>query len=122
MRALICLAVGLCAAAACLPAQAQKADVIHFWTSGGESRAVAVFAHEYEKRGGTWVDDPAIGPQAEIALAMNRIAGGQSADGDAMADGRADDTNWPQQGLLANLDWLAEAGRLEKEPAAAPAE
>jgi glucose/mannose transport system substrate-binding protein len=34
----------------------QKADVIHFYTSGGESRAIGVFANEYAKRGGTWID------------------------------------------------------------------
>jgi len=80
MRSLMWMAAGLFAATGCLPAQAQKADVIHFWTSGGEQRAIAVFAHEYEKRGGTWVDDPTIGPQAEIAMAMNRIAGGSARD------------------------------------------
>ena len=35
---------------------AQDAQVMHWWTSGGESRAVAVFATEYEKRGGKWID------------------------------------------------------------------
>ena len=39
-------------------AAAQNADVMHWWTSGGESRAVAVFAKEYNKRGGTWVMMP----------------------------------------------------------------
>src|SRR3954467_2853651 len=57
-------------------AAAQSADVMHWWTSGGESRAVAVFAKEYNKRGGTWVDNASVGPQAEHAAALNRIAGG----------------------------------------------
>jgi glucose/mannose transport system substrate-binding protein len=57
---------GRCSAPRCLGA-----------TGGSpESRAIAVFAHEYKKRGGKWIDDPAVGPQAETALAMNRIAGG----------------------------------------------
>ena len=42
------------------PADAQKADVMHWWTSGGESRAVAVFAKEYDARGGTWVDEEVV--------------------------------------------------------------
>ena len=103
------VAAGLFLAAAMLPAAAQRADVIHFWTSGGESRAVAVFAHEYERRGGTWVDDPAVGPQAEIALAMNRIAGGNPPTAMQWQTG-APTRELAQQGLLANLDWLAEAG------------
>jgi len=43
---------GLFATAASFSASAQQADVVPFWTSGGESRAIAVFAHEYEKHGG----------------------------------------------------------------------
>ncbi|HEY3846710.1 MAG TPA: hypothetical protein VGL95_06315 [Acetobacteraceae bacterium] len=66
----------LLGAAVVTPAAAQRADVIHFYTSSGESLAISVFAKEYDKRGGTWADDPAVGPQAESALAMNRIAGG----------------------------------------------
>src|SRR5580658_2930537 len=57
-------------------ATAQNADVMHWWTSGGESRAIAVFAKEYDKRGGKWIDDASVGPQAEHAAALNRIAGG----------------------------------------------
>ena len=40
------------------PAHAQeiKAEVIHWWTSGGESAAVKVFADQFTKAGGTWVD------------------------------------------------------------------
>jgi glucose/mannose transport system substrate-binding protein len=91
------------------PAAAQPADVVHFWTSGGESRAVAVFAREYEKRGGKWVDDPAVGPQAEFALAMNRIAGGNPPTAMQWQTG-APTRELAEQGLLANLDWLAEAG------------
>ena len=113
MRALMWTAAGLFAAAAWLPAQAQQADVVHFWTSGGESRAVAVFAHEYQKRGGTWLDDPAIGPQAEFALAMNRIAGGNPPTAMQWQTG-APTRELAEQGLLANLDWLAEKGDWKK--------
>ena len=44
--------------AAIAPANAQemKAEVIHWWTSGGESAAVKVFAEQFAKAGGTWVD------------------------------------------------------------------
>ena len=96
-------------AAIALPDFAQPADVIHFWTSGGESRAVAVFAHEYERRGGKWIDDPAIGPQAEIALATNRLAGGNPPTAMQWQTG-APTRELAQQGLLADLDWLAAAG------------
>src|SRR6185437_3937672 len=71
------IAVAFMGALSCIPqAHAQKADVMHWWTSGGESRAIAVFAKEYNKRGGTWIDDASVGPQAAQAAALNRIAGG----------------------------------------------
>ena len=33
-----------------------RAEVIHWWTSGGESAAVQVLADDYRKAGGVWVD------------------------------------------------------------------
>ena len=109
----VCFAAGVFATVASFSAPAQQADVIHYWTSGGESRAIAVFAHEYEKRGGKWLDDPAVGPQAENSLAMNRIAGGNPPT--AMQWQTGDPTReLAEQGLLANVDWLAKAGDWSK--------
>lgn len=88
---------------------AQKADVMHWWTSGGESRAVAVFAQEYNKRGGTWVDDPSIGPQAEHAAALNRIAGGDPPTALMWNIGVAVQ-QLAEQGVIRPLDELAKQG------------
>jgi glucose/mannose transport system substrate-binding protein len=72
-----------------------------------------VFANEYNRRGGTWVDDSAVGPQAESALPMNRIAGGNPPA--AM--------QWPvgeptrelyEQGMPSILDELAAAANWAK--------
>jgi glucose/mannose transport system substrate-binding protein len=57
-------------------AQAQKAEVIHWWTSGGESAAVKELADAYTKAGGTWVDAAVAGGENARAAAINRIAGG----------------------------------------------
>ncbi|HSI56450.1 MAG TPA: ABC transporter substrate-binding protein [Ideonella sp.] len=57
-------------------AQAQKAEVIHWWTSGGESAAVKELADAYTKAGGTWVDAAVAGAENARAAAINRIAGG----------------------------------------------
>jgi len=57
-------------------AQALKAEVIHWWTSGGESAAVKELADGYTKAGGTWVDAAVAGGEAARAAAINRIAGG----------------------------------------------
>jgi glucose/mannose transport system substrate-binding protein len=90
-------------------ARAQKADVMHWWTSGGESRAVAVFAKEYDARGGTWVDDASVGPQAEHAAALNRIAGGNPPTALQWNIGIAVQ-QLAEQGVLTPLDDLAKKG------------
>ncbi len=89
--------------------RAQNADVMHWWTSGGESRAVAVFAKEYNKRGGTWIDDASVGPQAEHAAALNRIAGGNPPTAMQWNIGVAV-RQLAEQGMLAPLDEQAKKG------------
>jgi glucose/mannose transport system substrate-binding protein len=94
----------------CTPqAKAQNADVMHWWTSGGESRAVAVFAKEYNKRGGTWIDDASVGPQAEHAAALNRIAGGNPPTAMQWNIGVAV-RQLAEQGILTSLDEQAKKG------------
>ena len=88
---------------------AQDADVMHWWTSGGESRAIAVFAKEYNKRGGTWVDDASVGPQAEHAAALNRIAGGNPPTAMQWNIGVAI-RQLAEQGILTSLDEQAKKG------------
>ncbi|CAN7226808.1 ABC transporter substrate-binding protein [Bosea sp. LjRoot9] len=67
-----------CAAGAAFQANAQemKAEVIHWWTSGGESAAVKVFAEQFAKAGGTWVDTAIAGGVNARTAAINRVVGG----------------------------------------------
>jgi len=99
-------------------ASAQDAQVMHWWTSGGESRAVSVFAKEYEKRGGKWIDGASVGPQAEHAAVLNAIAGGNPPAAFQWNIGVAV-RQLAEQGLLSNLDDMASAGGLEAASAAA---
>ena len=57
-------------------AQDMKAEVIHWWTSGGESAAVKVFADQFNKAGGTWVDTAVAGGVNARTAAINRTLGG----------------------------------------------
>jgi glucose/mannose transport system substrate-binding protein len=91
------------------PAIAQQADVIHQWSDSGQQRAVAVIAHAFHERGGTWIDEPAVGPQAQIALVMNRIAGGNPPAAMQWQLG-APTRELAQNDLLTNLDSLATLG------------
>ncbi len=58
-------------------ALAQKAEVIHWWTSGGESAAVQELAKAYSAAGGTWVDTAISGGDNARNTTITRIAGGK---------------------------------------------
>ena len=76
-RTLVASAVTTLAVVAGTGAQAQnRAEVIHWWTSGGESAAIQEMASAFNKSGGMWVDSAiALGENARAA-AINRIVGG----------------------------------------------
>ncbi|WMS42928.1 ABC transporter substrate-binding protein [Acuticoccus sp. MNP-M23] len=57
-------------------AQQMDAEVLHWWTSGGESAAVKVFADEFNNEGGNWIDTAIAGGQAARNAGVNRIVGG----------------------------------------------
>src|SRR5688572_10685936 len=56
--------------------QQMKAEVLHWWTSAGESAAVKVFADQFTKTGGTWVDNAIAGATNARTASINRIVGG----------------------------------------------
>ena len=75
-KAILSLAMLPALAAAQAPATGPKAEVVHWWTSGGESAAVKTLADAYRAAGGVWIDMAvALGEQAR-AVAINRIVGG----------------------------------------------
>ncbi|MDR3493666.1 MAG: ABC transporter substrate-binding protein [Ancalomicrobiaceae bacterium] len=68
--ALVCLATPVQAA--------EKAEVLHWWTSGSESAAVNEFKKAFTAAGGEWTDAAVAGGGGETARAVgvNRIIGG----------------------------------------------
>jgi glucose/mannose transport system substrate-binding protein len=52
------------------------AEVIHWWTSGGESAAVKQIAQAYRAAGGVWIDTAIAGGDQSRAVTINRIVGG----------------------------------------------
>ncbi len=100
----VCLAALISAA----PAEAQRAEVIHWWTSGGESAAVKVFAQEYTKAGGTWVDSAVAGGANARTAAINRVVGGDPPTAMQFNTGKQFD-DLVEGGMLVNLDATAKA-------------
>ncbi len=107
-RALLSCAVAMAALLAIRPAAAQTAEVIHWWTSGGESAAVKVFADQYTAAGGKWVDTAiAGGPNARTA-AINRTIGGNPPTAMQFNTGKQFD-ELVEGGMLADVDAVAAA-------------
>ncbi|WP_370454879.1 ABC transporter substrate-binding protein [Paucibacter sp. KBW04] len=93
-------------AAAATAGPAPRAEVIHWWTAGGESAAVKTLADAYRAQGGVWVDTAvALGEQAR-AVAINRIVGGNPPTA-AQFNTSKQFLDVVEQGLLNNLDEVA---------------
>ena len=89
------------------PNPALRAEVIHWWTSGGESAAVKTLADAYRAAGGTWMDMAvALGEQAR-AVAINRIIGGNPPTA-AQFNTSKQFLDLVEQGMLAPLDEVAQ--------------
>jgi glucose/mannose transport system substrate-binding protein len=55
-----------------------EAEVLHWWTSGGEAKALKVLKDDFAKKGGTWKDMPVAGgggDAANVTLKARIVAG-----------------------------------------------
>ncbi|MCB8840426.1 ABC transporter substrate-binding protein [Aurantimonas sp. VKM B-3413] len=86
-----------------------KAEVMHWWTSGGESAAIKTFAKAYEKAGGEWVDSATAGGENARAAAINRMVGGNPPAAAQFNTGKQFD-DLVSQGLIRPIEDLAEQG------------
>lgn len=86
-----------------------QAEVLHWWTSGGEAKSVAVLQEEFASRGGVWTDMPVAGGGGDAAMTALRarvLAGNAPAavqlKGPAIQE-------WYEEGVLADISSVAEA-------------
>ena len=91
-------------------AEPLKANVIHWWTSGGESAAIRQFADAYNKAGGQWVDNAVAGADQARSTAINRIVGGDPPTA-AQFNTSKQFHDLIDQGLLNNVDDVAATRR-----------
>jgi glucose/mannose transport system substrate-binding protein len=104
----IALAGALLAAGA-VHAQAggPTAEVIHWWTSGGESAAVKQVAQAYRAAGGVWIDTAIAGGDQSRAVTINRIVGGNPPTA-AQFNTSKQFLDVIEQGMLNNVDDVAQ--------------
>ena len=90
-----------------------RAEVMHPWTSGGEAAAVQVFATQFDKQGGVWIDTPVAGNDALLSTEMNRIVGGNPPAAGHFNTGKAFD-DLVEAGLLRDFSGQATAEHWDK--------
>lgn len=90
-------------------AQAEESvEVLHYWTSGGEAAALNLLKENLQSQGIGWVDMPVAGGAGEAAMTTLRArvtAGNPPA---AVQMQGFDILDWAQQGVLGNLDEVAD--------------
>ena len=94
-------------------AQANRAEVLHWWTSGGESAAVKELANAYTQAGGTWVDSAIAGGEQARAAAVNRMVGGTPPTA-AQFNTSKQFLDLIDSGLLNNVDEVAAKNNWDK--------
>jgi len=94
-------------------AQANRAEVLHWWTSGGESAAVKELADAYTKAGGTWVDAAIAGGEQARSEAVNRMVGGKPPTA-AQFNTSKQFLDLIDQGMLANVDVVAQQNNWDR--------
>jgi glucose/mannose transport system substrate-binding protein len=99
-------AIALAVAGACA-AHAGEVEVLHYWTSGGEAKSVAVLKKAMEARGHTWRDFAVAGGGGDTAMSVlkSRVLAGNPPSAAQIKGPTIQE--WAQLGVLANLDTVA---------------
>lgn len=94
---------------ASLAQAAPTAEVLHYWTSGGESKAVQELKKAFEAAGGVWVDSPIAGGggDAQATVLRNRVLAGNPPSVVQMKGPNIQE--WAEQGVLNDIDAVAQA-------------
>lgn len=93
-------------ASAVVHAAGPRAEVMHWWTAGGESAAVRTLANAYRAAGGEWVDTAIAGNEQARAVAVSRVVGGKPPTA-ALFNTSKQFFDLADAGLLSNVDEVA---------------
>lgn len=86
-----------------------EVEVLHWWTSGGEARSVAVLQEEFAENGGTWTDMPVAGGGGDAAMTAlrARVLSGNAPTAVQLKGPAIQE--WYAEGVLADISDVAEA-------------
>src|SRR5471032_3478756 len=113
MKKLVVSVIAAVATISAAHADPLKANVIQWWTSGGESAAVKQFADAYNKAGGLWIDNAIAGADQARSTTINRIVGGNAPTA-AQFNTSKQFRDIVDQGLLNNVDDVAVKGNWDQ--------
>jgi glucose/mannose transport system substrate-binding protein len=90
---------------------AGEVEVLHWWTSGGEARSVAVLKELLEAEGHSWKDFAVAGGGGDTAMTVlrSRVVSGNPPTAAQVKGPQIQ--QWGEEGVLANLDEVARAGQ-----------
>lgn len=97
----------VCASTAAAAADSKTVEVMHWWTSGGEARALSVLKDGVKQRGFGWKDAPIAGGGGEAARTVlkARVASGNPPEAMQMLGFTIGE--YASEDLLTNLDTVA---------------
>jgi glucose/mannose transport system substrate-binding protein len=106
--------LGIAAATAAVtaaPAFAADVEVLHWWTSGGEAKSVAELKKMMEAKGDKWKDFAVAGGGGENAMTVlkSRVVSGNAPTAAQIKGPSIQE--WAQEGVTANIDEVAKAGK-----------
>ena len=110
MKTSVYAAVSAVALSVAVPALAEpQAEVLHWWTSGGEAKSVAVLQEEFAANGGTWTDMPVAGGGGDAAMTAlrARVLSGNAPTAVQLKGPAIQE--WYEEGVLADISAVAEA-------------
>ena len=86
-----------------------EAEVLHWWTSGGEAKSVAVLHEEFASKGGTWTDMPVAGGGGDAAMTAlrARVLSGNAPTAVQLKGPAIQE--WYEEGVLADISSVAQA-------------
>ncbi|EDQ04056.1 putative sugar-binding periplasmic protein [Sulfitobacter indolifex] len=89
------------------------AEVLHYWTSGGEAKSVAVLQKEFADKGGSWTDMPVAGGGGDAAMTAlrARVLSGNAPTAVQLKGPAIQE--WYEEGVLADITDVAEANNWE---------
>ena len=86
-----------------------QAEVLHWWTSGGEAKSVAVLQKEFSENGGKWTDMPVAGGGGDAAMTAlrARVLSGNAPTAVQLKGPSIQE--WYEEGALADISSVAES-------------